>query len=104
MSKRRSPNAVKEPLNPADDSAARYPDRFDRFATGQTLVTIEVPAGEFHERDHKPLHVEARLTPRQGRALRRLLNGLNSKFGPGWAPRERSYADVLRWLLDQLPD
>lgn len=67
------------------------------------FATLTLPVGDFHPERHKPLHIEARLTDHQGRALQRLLNGLNEEYGAGWAPRERSFADVLRWLLDQLP-
>lgn len=84
------------------------PEELDSFAplavaADRGHVSIAVPVGDFHEERHKPLHVEVRLTNHQGRALQRLLNGLNDVYGAGWSPREQSFADVVRWLLDQLP-
>lgn len=67
-------------------------------------VLLELPIGEYREHAARPTHIEARLSPKQGRALQRLLNGLNAKYGQGWRLRDFGMADVLRWLLDQLPD
>lgn len=76
----------------------------ERFTSPATLVSIELPVGDYREEQHRPSHIEARLSPKQGRALQRLRNGLNAKHGRGWSRKDCTYADVLRWLLDQLPD
>jgi hypothetical protein len=82
------------------DGLGRLPPRVSR----QQYVTIGLPIGELNERAYLPSHVETQLNPKHGRALQRLMNGLNAEYGRGWRRGDVSMADVLRWLLDQLPD
>lgn len=108
--RRRSTNAVKEET--VDSFALLGPDELAPPAAPAPapqadraeLVSIELPIGPFRANQCRPSHVELRLSPKQGRALQRLLNGLAAKYGKGWAPRDYSFADVVRWLLEQLPD
>lgn len=117
MSRRRSPNAAKEettdsfalltepvevPLDALDVGAALAAARLKDHAE---LISIELPIGPYHDNQCRPGHVDLRLSASQARALQRLRNGLNAHYGEGWVRRkDYSYADVLRWLLDQLPD
>lgn len=69
------------------------------------LVSIELPIGPYHDNQCRPGHVDLRLSPRQARALQRLRNGVEAHSKAAWIRRkDYSYADVVRWLLDQLPD
>lgn len=112
--RKRSTNAVKEEtvdsfalLAPFDEPTASPPDpapQAEMPADAAELVSIELPIGPFRANQCRPSHVELRLSPKQGRALQRLLNGLVARYGKGWAPRDYSFADVVRWLLEQLPD
>lgn len=66
------------------------------------MIHIEVPLGEVPSGVYEPRHVEARLDAQQGHVLKALMIGLDqrgSRLANG--RRVSSYADAVRWLLEQ---
>lgn len=86
-----APAAVAEEPPPAEPEQLKF-------------YLAKLPIGAFRERQCRPSHLDLRLGPQHGRALQRLLNGLDLadvRMPNGRKPE--TFADVVRWLLEQLP-
>lgn len=68
-------------------------------------LSFELPLAQFRPEVRQFSHVEARLTPAQGRVLRRLFDALDrDHLRMANGQHVASAADCVRWLLDQFSE